>query len=109
MTEFEITHKCLVSYSIGDKYKDEVWWDESPMDVGHVLLGRPWVYERDVTYRGKATTYSLMKDGSEITLYLIKKLPGESSPENCSMMVFTQRIEEEPPNLRTSFSPTRGE
>ena len=38
----KVTKKCLVSFSIGKNYKDEVWCDVVPMDACHLLLGRPW-------------------------------------------------------------------
>ena len=35
-----ITQRCLVSIQIGD-YNDEIYCNVLPMDVAHVLLGRP--------------------------------------------------------------------
>lgn len=37
----KVTHKCLVQFSIGNKYTDEIWCEVIPMDACHVLLGRP--------------------------------------------------------------------
>jgi hypothetical protein len=37
----KVTKRCLVPYSIKKKYFDEVWCDVMPMDVCHILLGRP--------------------------------------------------------------------
>ncbi|CAL1378136.1 unnamed protein product [Linum trigynum] len=39
--------------SIGKHSKEEVVCDVLNMDVCHVLLGRPWQYDNDITYRGK--------------------------------------------------------
>lgn len=36
-----IDKRCLVNFSIGKSYKDEVWCDVIPMDACHILLGRP--------------------------------------------------------------------
>lgn len=41
----KVTKKCLVSFSIGKNYKDEIWCDVVPMDACHMLLGRPWQYD----------------------------------------------------------------
>jgi len=38
------------------------------MDVCHVLLGRPWLYDRRVIHDGYLNTYSFVKDGKKITL-----------------------------------------
>jgi hypothetical protein len=36
-----VTKQCLVEFKIGG-YKDEILCDVIPMDVCHLLLGRPW-------------------------------------------------------------------
>jgi hypothetical protein len=46
--------------------------DVIPMDVCHVLLGRPWQYDRNVVHDGRMNTYTLEKDGRSHTLLLIK-------------------------------------
>jgi len=38
--------------SIGKNYQDELWSDVIPTDACHVLLGRPWMYDRKVMYDG---------------------------------------------------------
>ena len=47
---------------------DELWCDILPMDACHLLLGRPWLYDRKVNHDGFLNTYSLLKDGKKITL-----------------------------------------
>ncbi|KAJ9553571.1 hypothetical protein OSB04_017616 [Centaurea solstitialis] len=64
----KITHKCLVQFSIGNKYADELWCEVIPMDVCHLLLGRPWLYDRRVKHDGFRNTYTFKKDGLNITL-----------------------------------------
>ncbi|GJV55821.1 RNA-directed DNA polymerase [Tanacetum coccineum] len=36
----KVTKRCLVHFSIGKKYNDEVWCEVVPMDAYHILLGR---------------------------------------------------------------------
>jgi hypothetical protein len=36
-----------------DTYKDKVLCDIIPMDVYHILLGRPWKYERKAIHDGR--------------------------------------------------------
>ncbi|GJU68204.1 putative reverse transcriptase domain, zinc finger, CCHC-type, aspartic peptidase domain protein [Tanacetum coccineum] len=64
----KVTHKCLVQFSIGNKYTDEIWCEVIPMDACHILLGRPWLYDRRAKHDGFRNTYSFKKDGLHITL-----------------------------------------
>ena len=52
--------KRLISFSIGMKYKDNAWCDVVVMDACHLLLGRPWQYERGIQHDGRKNTYSFM-------------------------------------------------
>ena len=49
-------------------YKYEILCDIIPMDVCHILLGRPWQYDRKVVHDGRKNTYSLEKDGKRHNL-----------------------------------------
>ncbi|KAH9667915.1 Endonuclease [Citrus sinensis] len=66
--EIEVNTRCLISFSIGNKYKDEVWCDVVPMDACHLLLGHPWQYDRRVVHDGYRNTYTFIKDGSKVIL-----------------------------------------
>lgn len=39
--EVKVNKRCLVQFSIGKNYQDEVLCDVVPMDACHLLLGRP--------------------------------------------------------------------
>ena len=52
---------------MGD-YKDEIYCDVLPMDVVHVLLGRPWLYDLNVTSFVKDNIYSFKYKGKNIIL-----------------------------------------
>ena len=67
----QVTQRCLVSIQMGD-YKDEIYCEVLPMDVAHVLLSRPWLYDLDVTNFGKDNIYSFKYKGKNITLRPIK-------------------------------------
>ena len=41
-TDIKVKHRCLVSFTIGKHYKDEIWCDVVPMDACHMLLRRTW-------------------------------------------------------------------
>jgi hypothetical protein len=57
-----VTTQCLVEFKIGG-YRDEILCDVIPMDVCHVLLGRPWKYDRNFIHDGRKNTYTLEKNG----------------------------------------------
>jgi hypothetical protein len=40
--EVTVSKCCLVSFSIGAKYRDNVWCDVVNMETCHLLLGKPW-------------------------------------------------------------------
>jgi hypothetical protein len=66
-----VTKQCLVKFKIGN-YHDEIMCDVIPMDVCHILLGRPWQYDRNVVHDGRMNTYTLEKDGRIHKLLPIK-------------------------------------
>ncbi|KAH9680016.1 Endonuclease [Citrus sinensis] len=65
--EVKVNKQVLVSFSIG-RYKDEVLCDVVPMHAGHILLGRPWQYDRRVTHDGYLNRYSFVMNKRQITL-----------------------------------------
>ena len=62
-----VAQRCLVSIQMGD-YKDEIYCDVLSMDVAHVLLGHPWLYDINVTNFGKYDIYSFKYKGKNIIL-----------------------------------------
>jgi hypothetical protein len=69
--QVNVTKQCLVEFKIGG-YKDKVLCDVIPMDVCHLLLGRPWQYDRNVIHDGRMNTYTLEKNGRTHMLLPIK-------------------------------------
>ncbi|GJS16820.1 putative nucleotidyltransferase, ribonuclease H [Tanacetum coccineum] len=65
--EVTVSKHVFVVFSMGTTYKDIVWCDVVPMDACHLLLGRPWEYDRNTTYNRRANTYSFLFDGVKIT------------------------------------------
>ncbi|XP_074314303.1 uncharacterized protein LOC141649516 [Silene latifolia] len=47
-------------------YKDEVLCDVIPMDACHLLLGRPWQFDKDVTHHGRSNEYTLFSHGKKV-------------------------------------------
>jgi hypothetical protein len=52
----------LVEFKIGG-YRDEILCYVIPMDVCHILLGRPWKFDRNAIHDGRKNTYTLEKNG----------------------------------------------
>jgi hypothetical protein len=73
-----VTKQCLVEFKIGG-YNDKILCDVIPMDVCHLLLGRPWQYDRNVIHDGRMNTYTLEKNGRTHMLLPIKD--NEVKPE----------------------------
>jgi hypothetical protein len=69
--QVNVTKQCLVEFKIRG-YKDEILCDVIPMDVCHLLLGRPWQYDRNVVHDGRKNTYTLEKNGRMHMLLPIK-------------------------------------
>jgi hypothetical protein len=70
----QVTKKCLVQFSIGKNYKNQVLCDVVPMDACHVLLGKPWQFDRRIFHDGFKNTFSFEKDGTKITLRMLLHL-----------------------------------
>lgn len=62
-----VTNVVTVPFSIG-RYIDQVECDVVPMQACQLLLGRPWLYDRDVQICGRSNKVVLMYKGEQITL-----------------------------------------
>ena len=65
--EVRVTRQVVVPFRIG-KYEDEVLCDMVPMQAGHLLLRRPWQFDRRVQHDGFTNKYSFMFKQRTITL-----------------------------------------
>jgi hypothetical protein len=62
-----VSNIVTVPFSIG-RYSDQVECDVVPMQACQLLLGRPWLYDRDVQICGRTNKVVLMNKGEHITL-----------------------------------------
>lgn len=53
-----VTKQWLVSIKF-ESYCDEIYCDFNPMDVAHILLGRPWLYDLNVTSSERDNTFTV--------------------------------------------------
>nr|XP_027098877.1 uncharacterized protein LOC113718156 [Coffea arabica] len=65
--EVRVTKQVLISFQI-HKYSDEVLCDVVPMQASHIILGRPWQFDRLVTFDGVTNKYSFLYNSKKVTL-----------------------------------------
>ena len=65
--EVKVTKRVLVSFPMG-KYCDEVLCDVVPMQACHILLGRPWQFDKKVTHDGYHNRYSFILNKRQVIL-----------------------------------------
>lgn len=82
-----VDRRVHVTFSVGSKYKDTIWCDVVPMDACHLLLGRPWQFDRSVIHDGRQNTYSFVFDGLKIILH--STLP-QPHPQSGSVFLLSQ-------------------
>jgi len=65
--EIIVNKQVLIAFSIR-KYKDEVLCDVGPMEATHILLGRPWQFDRKNLHYGLTNKISFTFQGHKIIL-----------------------------------------
>ena len=53
-------------------YSYKIWYDVVTIDVGHIILGRSWLYDLDVTIYGCSNFCSFIHDGKKVKLVPIR-------------------------------------
>ncbi|XP_059066264.1 uncharacterized protein LOC131857595 [Cryptomeria japonica] len=93
-----VNEKYWVELNIGP-YEDKILCDIIPMDVCHILLGRPWQYDREVQHDGKKNAFVIKKGGVSYTLTPLKEHESEIHEGPSVMAVkekeFMKNLEEE--------------
>lgn len=67
-SSMRVTQWVLVPFSIGPHYNDRTYCDVAPMDINHVILGRPWEFDRKINHDGARNTYSFIWETHQIVL-----------------------------------------
>jgi hypothetical protein len=62
-----VSEQCLLKFQLGG-YGVQLLCDVVAMDVCHVLLGRPWMYDIKSCHNGVKSTYQFVKDGMSFKL-----------------------------------------
>jgi len=61
-TSLSIKERCKVPLHIAGT-RSEIWCDVISMDVGSIILGRPWLFDADATIYGKSNTCVFLHEG----------------------------------------------
>ncbi|XP_056855374.1 uncharacterized protein LOC130504765 [Raphanus sativus] len=65
--EMKVSTQVSIPLSIG-RYEDEILCDVIPMEASHILLGRPWQFDRRVTHNGFTNKHTFEFNGKKTTL-----------------------------------------
>jgi len=65
--EMRVSTQVSIPLSIG-RYEDEILCDVIPMEASHILLGRPWQFDRRVTHDGFTNKHSFEFNGKKTIL-----------------------------------------
>ncbi|KAG7556876.1 Integrase catalytic core [Arabidopsis suecica] len=66
-TELRISEQVTIPFTIG-KYSDQVVCDVVPMQAGHLLLGRPWQFDKETLHNGRTNYYSFTHNNKKHSL-----------------------------------------
>nr|XP_033517225.1 uncharacterized protein LOC117281471 [Nicotiana tomentosiformis] len=66
-SELKVNKQCMISFDVG-RYEDDILCDIIPIQACHILLGRPWQYDRNIFHDGKNNRYSLELNSRKFTL-----------------------------------------
>ena len=73
-----VQRQCTFTFALGAAYVDTVVCDVVPLDVCQVILGSPYLWDRDAVLFRKEQRYELTKDGRSFEIQAISS-PIESS------------------------------
>jgi len=81
-TALDVKQQCVVPIEF-DVYKGKVWCDVVTINVGQSILGRPWLYDNDVTIHVRTNMCHFERQGKKIKLIpyrFIAKKPKPNAP-----------------------------
>lgn len=84
-----VSETCKIPLSIGKHYKEEIICDVLDMDVCHILLGRPWQYDNDITYRGRDNVIMFTWGTHKIAMAPVKDFGSVTKEKKSSFLVMS--------------------
>lgn len=91
-----VNEQCLGSFQIGN-YRDEIICNVMPMDACHILLGRPWQYDRKTIYDGEVNTYKITKDTKKYDMTPVKEKHKEVGNDTKVCVILEKQLLKEIP------------
>ena len=73
-TSIDVQERCQIPIQFAT-YTENVWCDILPMNVGHIILGRPWLFDLDVTIYGRTNQCLFVHNGKKV-----KIMPNQPKP-----------------------------
>ncbi|KAM1507546.1 hypothetical protein TB2_016612 [Malus domestica] len=70
--DMQITKQCTFKFAITNRYIDEVTCEVVHLDVCQVILGSPYLWDRDAIHYRRLRKYRLVKDGNEFHINACK-------------------------------------
>ena len=64
-SKLEVTQQCKFKFGTNKDFIDEVLLDVVPLDICGIVLGSPYLWDRDALFYRKKNKYRLIKDGVE--------------------------------------------
>ena len=93
-----VSEQCEIELQISN-YKDAILCDVMPMDVCHILLGRPWQHGRSAKHDGRKNIYKLENDGVKHKLMPLQEKEESRSEDKSKTLLggkeFLQQLNEE--------------
>jgi len=70
----DVKKRCLVRIQV-TTYSNKFWCDVVTMNVGRIFLGRPWLYDLDITMYRCSNICSFVHDGKKVKLVPMWHVP----------------------------------
>nr|KYP37662.1 Transposon Ty3-I Gag-Pol polyprotein [Cajanus cajan] len=96
-----VNQQVNIPISIG-KYKDEVLYDIMPLDASHILLGRPWQFDKKTIHDGLTNKISFHHLGKKIVLCPLSHSQRRKQKKKNDLPLKNKEGEEKVPSLEAS-------
>jgi len=88
--DIDVQERCQISIQFAT-YTNNVWCDILPIDVGHIILGRSWLFDLNVFVYGQTNHCLFVYNGKKVKLMpnQPKSRTYEMKVDNCKEKIMT--------------------